>query len=234
MYPKHTLCIGDIHGALLALKQVIHRAKIDFNKDKVIFLGDYVDGWSESAELIEFLIDIKENSKQEHVFLLGNHDLWVLEWLEYGSMPEIWTRQGGEATLDSYMKNADDKKINIKNHRKFFNSLHNYFIDNDNRAYVHGGYKSKKGLGHEDNINYLWNRSLWYDQDKERLSHYKDVFIGHTSIGANGKMNYGNNLWNIDTGAGWEGKLTVIDVHTKQYWQSDFVKNLYPLDKGRR
>ena len=35
-------------------------------------------------------------------------------------------------------------------------------------------------------------------------------------------------LWDIDTGAGWAGKLTVMDVDTEKYWQSDRV------EKGKR
>jgi serine/threonine protein phosphatase 1 len=42
-----TYVIGDIHGALKALKQIIVRLNPQ-QDDKLIFLGDYVDGWSES------------------------------------------------------------------------------------------------------------------------------------------------------------------------------------------
>ncbi len=34
-------------------------------------------------------------------------------------------------------------------------------------------------------------------------------------------------IWNLDTGAGWEGKLTVMNVDTKEYYQSDPVEDLY-------
>ena len=37
-----TLVIGDIHGGLRALHQIMERAKVTAN-DKLIFLGDYVD-----------------------------------------------------------------------------------------------------------------------------------------------------------------------------------------------
>ena len=50
---KRTLAIGDIHGGLKALKQVLERANVNEN-DKLIFLGDYVDGWSESSQVIQF------------------------------------------------------------------------------------------------------------------------------------------------------------------------------------
>jgi len=42
-----TLVFGDIHGGFKALAQLFD--KIDVKKeDHLIFLGDYVDGWSES------------------------------------------------------------------------------------------------------------------------------------------------------------------------------------------
>jgi serine/threonine protein phosphatase 1 len=34
-------------------------------------------------------------------------------------------------------------------------------------------------------------------------------------------------VWNIDTGAGWSGKLTIMNVDTKEYWQSDLISELY-------
>ena len=41
------------------------------------------------------------------------------------------------------------------------------------------------------------------------------------------------NVWNLDTGGGYEGKLTVMDVETKELWQSDFVNTLYSNERGR-
>ena len=61
-----TLVIGDIHGGLKGLHQVIDRAEIT-TSDKLIFLGDYVDGWSESAPLIQYLIAL--SGRNECVFI---------------------------------------------------------------------------------------------------------------------------------------------------------------------
>ena len=44
-----TYVIGDIHGALKALIQVLEKVQPTTN-DTFVFLGDYVDGWSESAQ----------------------------------------------------------------------------------------------------------------------------------------------------------------------------------------
>ena len=50
-----TLAIGDIHGGLKALIQILERAKVT-EDDTLIFMGDYVDGWSESAQVIDLLM----------------------------------------------------------------------------------------------------------------------------------------------------------------------------------
>ena len=57
-----TLVIGDIHGGYKALLQVLDRAKVT-KDDTLIFLGDYVDGWSESAETIHKLIELSNTNK---------------------------------------------------------------------------------------------------------------------------------------------------------------------------
>jgi len=58
------------------------------------------------------------------------------------------------------------------------------------------------------------------------------VFIGHTATTSFLPENYVN-LWNVDSGCGWSGKLTAMDVNTNEYWQSDFSKDLYPEERGR-
>jgi len=56
---KRTFAIGDIHGGLKALLQVLNQLEVK-EEDTLIFVGDYVDGWSESAQVIQFLIGLSE------------------------------------------------------------------------------------------------------------------------------------------------------------------------------
>ena len=71
MMTKRTLVIGDIHSGLKALEQVLLRAEVS-STDRLIFLGDYVDGWSTAVETVDFLMDFEKT--HECVFLRGNHD----------------------------------------------------------------------------------------------------------------------------------------------------------------
>ena len=57
-FMNRTLVIGDIHGSLKALQQIIEKAAVN-ETDQLIFLGDFVDGWSQSFEVIQFLIELE-------------------------------------------------------------------------------------------------------------------------------------------------------------------------------
>jgi serine/threonine protein phosphatase 1 len=41
------------------------------------------------------------------------------------------------------------------------------------------------------------------------------------------------NVWNVDTGAAFKGPLTIMDVDTKEFWQSEPLTQLYFDEKGR-
>jgi hypothetical protein len=84
---KRTFTIGDIHGGLKALKQLISKLDLTAN-DTLIFLGDYVDGWSESAQVLDYLIELDKN--QKCIFIKGNHDVYCENWLKSGVKPDKW------------------------------------------------------------------------------------------------------------------------------------------------
>ena len=104
---SRTLVIGDIHGAYRALEQVLERAQVT-TKDELIFLGDYVDGWSQSAQVIAYLILLKQ--KYRCIFMRGNHDDLLLEWLKSGEYTEEWFTHGGQLTTEKYKSIPEDKR----------------------------------------------------------------------------------------------------------------------------
>jgi len=54
-----TFVMGDIHGSLLALKQCLQRSKFNYQKDKLIVLGDIIDGHDDAFECVEELLKIR-------------------------------------------------------------------------------------------------------------------------------------------------------------------------------
>jgi 3',5'-cyclic AMP phosphodiesterase CpdA len=74
---KH-IVIGDLHGRNVW-------QTMDFSYyDKVVFLGDYVDSFTISDEVIlrnlEQLIELKKSDPEKIVLLLGNHDVQYLHF----------------------------------------------------------------------------------------------------------------------------------------------------------
>lgn len=249
-----TYVIGDIHGAYRALKQVFDRSPIK-EGDTIIQLGDIADGWSEVYECVDLLISMKD--KYNMVFIKGNHDVWFNEFLTYGMHPTAWL-QGGVGTLESYCRNVErDIPTYTKNggymstlnntdipesHIKFFKDQIYYYIDEKNRCYVHGGFDRWEFINNQIGFDLYWDRDLWNQAlscadgiKLKTVDDFSEIFIGHTSVtnmGTDKPMNSGG-VYNIDTGAGWSGKLTIMNVDTKEYWQSDDVKELYKDERGR-
>lgn len=238
--------IGDIHGGLKALLQVLKKINYDKN-DTLIFLGDYVDGWSESPAVLDFLIELQK--KQPCVFIRGNHDELLLDWLLGNNEnidEKLWFQHGGEATVLSYQNIDSETK---ERHIQFLNSLQDYYLDNENRLFIHAGFTNMKGVEHEFfKPLFYWDRTLWETAlaiDNQlskdaityplRLKIYNEIFIGHTPVTKIDETIPVNKacVWNVDTGAAFKGKLTIMDVDTKEFWQSDSLPELYPTEKGR-
>lgn len=238
-----TLVIGDIHGGLKALQQAFSRAAVS-REDQLIFLGDYVDGWSESPQVLDFLIALK--ATHHCIFMRGNHDDLLLDWLRDSKDNMLWYNHGGEATVLAYAKIDGPTK---NKHIAFLQELHDYYIDEQNRLFIHAGFTSMNGVRFEHFPRlFFWERTLWETAlalDKslaadnpaypKRLTLYKEIYIGHTPvtrIDMTVPVQMAN-VWNVDTGAAFKGPLTIMDVNAKTFWQSDPLPELYPEEKGR-
>ncbi|ATL48688.1 serine/threonine protein phosphatase [Chitinophaga caeni] len=238
-----TIVIGDIHGGLKALRQLLERVGPG-EGDRFVFLGDYVDGWSQSAQVIEFLIGFERS--YPCVFIKGNHDTWCIGWLSGEAPNPVWVANGGMATLTSYETTTIEQR---QRHLLFFSRMKNYYIDDEKRLFIHAGFSSMHGPENEHySSNYSWDRTLWelalalnpkLGKDNifypKRLLLFKEIFIGHTpttNYGQGTPMN-ANTVWNVDTGAAFRGSITALDIKSKKFWQSDPVYTLYPGEKGR-
>ena len=227
-------CCGDIHGAHKALIQVLDLAEFDYENDLLISLGDICDGYSQTYECVEELMKIK-NLKLS----TGNHDVFFMDYLRTGYPEHIWTSQGGNATVKSYsLKEKKDRD----RHEDFLNKGAFYHVL-DNKLFVHGGFNWHEPIEDQDGYDLTWDRHListalyWEKrQTGDKVNAYDEVFIGHTStsrLDPTLKPLHFSNVWCLDQGAGFEGKLTLMDIDSHEYWQSDLVKDLYPNEHGR-
>lgn len=240
---SRTLVIGDIHGGFKGLEQALDRVKPK-EDDRLIFLGDYVDGWSQTPELLSYLIQLKE--EQNCIFIRGNHDDLVLGWFRTSESNTKWLDHGGKSTMLAYENVSSTIK---EQHQRFLENLTNYYIDEQNKLYLHAGFANMHGPQAEFYPNTVyWDRTLWEmvkAMDKslspedefypDRLKLFKEIYIGHTPTVRMGKTKPVNlaNVWNIDTGAAFRGPISILDVDSKEVWQSDPVHELYPDEPGR-
>jgi len=241
-----TFVLGDVHGAYKALIQVLKRANFDYENDRLIALGDVCDGWSEVSETVEELLKIKNL-----IYIEGNHDQWFLDW-HFNRMQregiEHWFKFGGQMTVASYKKNNQL----LAPHVAFFQKALKYYVDEKNRAYVHAGIPNH----HEaldKQYDYCWTRhfyenaTVWEKQKYVVTTSIKsddpsqkvvEWFVGHTPV-SNFKNQKGNvplkysNINFVDTGAAFDGVLSLMNVDTYEIFQSDIVRKIYHNEIGR-
>jgi serine/threonine protein phosphatase 1 len=218
--------MGDIHGAFRALKQCLERAEFDYENDALICLGDVADGWPETKQCVDELLKLKNL-----IYILGNHDLWVLQWMKTRVAENIWITQGGSATISSYSEIS-------QTHIDFFERAVPFLIEN-NKLFVHAGIKIDVPMSEQDLTVFCWDRTLvqkaWELFVKEitvKLTSFDEVYIGHTPIPFNHPIQ-SCEIWMMDTGAGWAGTLSMMNVETKKMFISDRVPSLYPGVEGR-
>jgi len=214
---QRLLVIGDIHGRADALKQVLKRANVT-KKDKLIVLGDVCDGGKQTKECIDILLKLNTE------LVAGNHDEWARQWMKKGlDFPEknLWWHQGGIWTSYSY----DHQIKNVpKKHIAYLDSAKDYIII-DNIVFVHGGFDPDRPIERQSRKFLTWDREIIDHAIKGPIPKYKHVFIGHTTTqiivsDCTQPLTF-NNLTMLDTGAGWTGRLTIMDAHTKEFWSSD-------------
>jgi serine/threonine protein phosphatase 1 len=224
---SRTFVIGDIHGAHRALVQCLERAVFNKDDDHLICLGDVCDGWPETRQAIDELLAIKNLT-----YILGNHDFWTLEWMRDGFADEVWLEQGGQATVLSYASNVPPA------HQHFLENALPYFkLNND--LFVHAGIDPLSPLEKQTIQTFLWDRKfaqtaylLHTKSAHSNLSGFDNVYIGHTPITAPPQRMC--EVWFMDTGAGWSGKLSMMNIATKEIFMSDPVPDLYPGVEGRK
>jgi serine/threonine protein phosphatase 1 len=113
-----TYTIGDIHGRIEALQQVLKLANFDYDNDTLICLGDTCDGGKNTKTCFDELLKIKHL-----IYVLGNHDYMAYRWMVLGRQLKIedyetwncWYYQGGIQTYKSYDRNVNNVP---ESHRK--------------------------------------------------------------------------------------------------------------------
>lgn len=257
---RNKYVVGDIHGNYYALKEVLDKVNFDYENDLLITIGDLVDGWPHTKEVIELLMKVKN-----HIKIKGNHDEWMInllpkminnEPLDYWENRHLqtWLYNGGNSTLDSYnfkyIKKPEYDEVLIE-HLDWLSESLNYFIDDDNNLFIHAGYPKmvvpEKDKNHY-NEDYLWSRNYvrekviypYNNPEYKGDKNFNKVFIGHTptlnfDVNENNRtIINNNNIYLIDTGVAFYGPLTIMDINSLEITYSSLNGDQYYPDINGR
>jgi serine/threonine protein phosphatase 1 len=230
------LVIGDIHGCYEEFLQVLLKCRFDTEKDTLISLGDLVDRGPDSFKVVDFIMKLPNK-----ICIRGNHDKVWEEYLETGVHP--WNfMQGSQETLDSYNREKKHNKELLEQHLEFFQSQLNYYLDENGNLFVHGGLNRHTRLKCQTDHMFYWDRdffiqalssgllinNMFNNEFKIKEPTVKRVFLGHTptvafNIPDNDKPIFAakGKVINLDTGCCFGNKLSIMDIDTLEYWQSD-------------
>ncbi|PII83007.1 hypothetical protein BMH32_10245 [Leucobacter sp. OLJS4] len=75
--------VCDILGHLDALERALEVVDLDGDPGaQLVLLGDYVDRGPSSRQVLERVCSLQQEHSERVVALLGNHDCWMLDWLD--------------------------------------------------------------------------------------------------------------------------------------------------------
>src|SRR5437763_16211960 len=103
-----TIAVGDIHGNLAALNDVLRQIRGELaSGDTVVFLGDYIDRGPDTRGCIDAVLAFQHDVTANVVCLVGNHEDWFLRTLrDYGRHSWLIGMEAFE-TIRSYSVDAE-------------------------------------------------------------------------------------------------------------------------------
>lgn len=219
---RRIIAIGDIHGCLFSLQHLLEKLRLQ-PLDQLVFLGDYIDRGPRSKEVITTLIDL--HGQYSCFFLMGNHEIMFLEYLENRD-PVSWFYNGGQATLSSY---GSSKGLDLPEEHVEFMRNCLPFLETEHYFFTHGGLDPE--LSVRDNLRYYKPEEFCWQRVHMRTSFLesrnyrweKTLVCAHTPVPQPVLL---DRLIAIDTGCVYHenpllGKLTAVILPEREIVQTD-------------
>lgn len=202
--------VGDIHGCLEMLERLLAEIKWHPDRDRLIFLGDYVDRGANAKGVIDLILDLLRVSSNVQC-LIGNHEVNFLEYLSGGDIA-AFLLNGGGATLSSYCPGRvmDSEAVVPEDHVRFMKSLERY-IELEDYYVVHAGFRPGVDLAEQTLHDLTWIRDPFI---LSRSDFGKKVIFGHTPFSEPLIM---ENKIGLDTGAVYGNKLTCLELPSLKF-----------------
>ena len=196
------IAIGDIHGHSEPLRKILEQIAPQ-TQDTIVSLGDCVNRGPDSRGVIERLLLLEKECKL--ICILGNHEEVMLDCRHDNRGLDRWMHQGGMETLMSYGKSGSVTEV-PEDHWDFLER----FVDSyetDDVAFVHANYEWYLPFDQQPSNLLRWT-SINDSEPRPHISG-KKVILGHQP----GPIRDQGYYVCIDTGCGFGGALTAIDVN---------------------
>ncbi len=224
---RRLYCIGDIHGRADLLKKLHKKIKADAKthegRNTIVYLGDYVDRGEESRQVIDLLLS-QPLKGFDSVFLRGNHEKAMLDFIAYPGAAAAWLSFGGRETLNSYgislasipsMQHVGELAQKLDEalpdtHREFITRTCKDSWQCGSYYFVHAGIRPGMPLEKQTQEDKLWIRDEFL---LSTINHGCIVVHGHSISMAPEIL---HNRIGIDTGAYHTGILTCLVLQGKE------------------
>src|SRR5262249_29472820 len=187
--------IGDVHGRADLLGQLFAEIDADLSAHPApeaihIFVGDYIDRGPYSRQVVDLLVE--RSQLHETIFLRGNHEVLVEEFLSNPESFATWREAGGIETLLSYgirpssNPHAVERAMLAKRladvlppaHRQFFRDLKRSFTCGD-FFFVHAGVRPGVPLSEQKDEDLFWIRDEFLSSEQK---FGKIIVHGHNPV----------------------------------------------------
>ncbi|MGA0598775.1 metallophosphoesterase family protein [Enterovirga sp. CN4-39] len=206
-----TYAVGDIHGCLDLLRQLLDRIAADAagRPHRLVFIGDYIDRGEDSAGVIRTLRTLQDERGGDVVCLKGNHEQLYLRSFGRPDVFRTWIQNGGETMLASFgARGLDDMPPDVT---AWIEACPVSFED-ERRYFVHAGLRPGRLLDEQSEYDRLWIRDEFLVGDHD---FGKFVVHGHTPR-PDGRPDLRRYRLNLDTAAVYGGLLTAARFGDEQ------------------
>lgn len=244
-----TFAIGDIHGETQHLFKLLASFPPLDAEDTIVFLGDYIDRGPKSKQVVDYVMNLPNESPARVVALRGNHeDAWLRVigqgWDEFvtppknGALAAMRSYTGGPHPGEDERPRPDEEMLLLageffpSEHIQWFQSLPYYFED-QHAIYVHAGLpRGQNGFLHPsevaDPMVLLWCRDMDFFQNYRGkrcvFGHTRTEFLppeldGYTPEDPK-DIWAGTDTVALDTGCGNGGFLTALELPALNVYES--------------
>jgi serine/threonine protein phosphatase 1 len=216
--PKQSFwVIGDIHGQIGLLDDLLTMIRAQDPDPFMVFVGDYVDRGEHSREVLERVRDLARTRPDRTVTLIGNHEVMLLDFVaKPQSRSAKWLRYGGMQTLASYgiggltetsrgddLDAARDRLVAAMDvdMLAWLSDLPTHW-QSGNVHVVHAGADPAAEIGSQSRSVLVWGHP---DMGRIARTDAQWLIVGHTIVP---EPRVENGVISVDTGGVFTGRLT--------------------------